>query len=148
MKIEKIDRTSRYYKELITYARNCSWVAGAHLADMLEKDVFTDWESAFAAVADGQIAGFCTFMKTDYYPENRYSPWISSIFVDEQHRGKRLSGQMIEAVIEYARKQQFSAVYIPSDRVGFYEQYGFERIDQLRNYAGDLDYIFKKEIIV
>lgn len=148
MKIEKIDPSSQYYHMLITYAKNCGWAAGPHLAEILEKNAFTDWESAFAAIADGQIAGFCTFMKTDYYPENRYSPWISSIFVDEQYRGKRLSAQMIQTVIEYAKQQQFSCVYIPSDMIGFYEKYGFEKIDQLENYAGDMDYIFKKEIML
>lgn len=146
MKIEKIDRESVYYNELIDYARNCSWAAGPHLASMLEEDVFTDWESAFVAIIDGKIVGFCTFMKTDYYPDNRYFPWISTIFVEEGYRGKRISQHMIEAVIEYAENCQFSRVYIPSDMTGFYEKYGFEKIDELENYGGDVDHIFMKEI--
>lgn len=147
MKIEKIDKESIYFNKLIAYARNCSWIAGPHLADMLEQDTFTDWESAFAAITDGRIIGYCTFMKMDYYPENRYSPWISTIFVDEAHRGNRISEKMITAVIAYAKTHNFSKVYIPSDMVGFYERYGFEKIDELENYGGDVDYIFVKEIL-
>lgn len=75
-------------------------------------------------------------MKTDYYPDNRYYPWISTVFVDEDHRGRRISQHMIEAVIEYARGCQFSQVYIPSDMTGFYEKYGFEKIGELENYGG------------
>ena len=72
MKIEKIDKKSIYFIELINYARTCSWSAGVHLADLLENDSFIDWESAFAAIIDEHIVGFCTFMKTDYYPNNKY----------------------------------------------------------------------------
>ncbi len=146
MKIEKIDRKSVYFDELIHYARTCSWEAGVHLADLLEDDVFTDWESAFAAIVDRRIVGFCTFMKTDYYPDNKYFPWISTIFVDEKFRGKRISQHMIEAVIEYAKSCRFSSVYIPTDMTGFYEKYGFEKIDELVNYGGDVDHIFVKQI--
>lgn len=146
MKIEKIDKESVYYDKLIDYARNCSWTAGPHLASMLEEDAFADWESAFAAIIDGQIIGFCTFMKTDYYPDNRYFPWISTIFVEEGYRGKHISQHMIEAVIKYAKDCRFSRVYIPSDMTGFYEKYGFVKIDELENYEGYVDNIFMKEI--
>ncbi len=146
MKIEKINRESRYFAELVDYARNCSWSAGPHLADMLEQDTFTDWESAFAAIIDGRIVGYCTFMKTDYYPENRYFPWLSTIFVDEKYRGNRISEKMINTVIAYAKEHNFSRVYIPSDMRGFYEKYGFERIDELQNYGGDVDSIFRRDI--
>lgn len=146
MKIKKIDKKSLYFTELINYARTCSWCAGPHLADLLENNSFTDWESAFAAIVDKRIVGFCTFMKTDYYPDNRYFPWISTIFVDEEYRGKRISQHMIETVIEYAKSFRFSHVYIPSDMTGFYEKYGFEKIDELENYGGEVDFIFVKAI--
>ena len=146
MEIEKMNKESIYFNKLIDYAKRCSWIAGPHLADMLVQDAFSDWESAFAAILDGKIVGYCTFMKTDYYPENRYYPWISTIFVDEAHRGNRISEKLINAVIVYAKEHGFNEVYIPSDMLGFYEKYGFERIDQLENYDGDMDYIFRKEI--
>ena len=146
MEVLKIETDGGRWDELISFAKNCSWEAGKHLANMMEKNLFTDWESVFAAISDGEIVGFCTFLKTDYYPENRYSPWISCIFVDEAHRGNRISGKMIGKAVEYAKEQGFTKVYIPSDMLGFYEKYGFTRIDELRNYSGDMDHIFEKEI--
>jgi len=107
---------------------------------------FSDWETIFIATENNAIFGFCTFLKEDYYPENRYSPWISSVFVDEKARGNRLSGKMIEAASAYAKQQGFTKVYIPSDMNGFYEKFGFAPIDTLENYAGDYDTIFMKEI--
>lgn len=146
MEICRVEPGGPLWRALAEYARGCPWIAGAHLADMLEKNAFTDWESAFAALEDGRIAGFCTLLKTDYYPENRYSPWISSIFVDEAFRGRRLSGRLIECAAEYAWIQGFKRVYIPSEFEGLYEKYGFEKIDALVNYGGDVDHIFARTI--
>lgn len=136
-----------HWGELIHYAESCSWkFVGAHLADIMRRNIFTDWESVFVCLVDGEIAGFCTFLKEDFYPENRYSPWISTIFVDEKHRGYRLSHRMINSVTAYAKSCGFSKVFIPSDMSGFYEKCGFEPIDTLVNYVGDTDIVFMKEI--
>ena len=146
MNISRIEPDSEIWDKLINYSKSCSWVAGKHLADMMENNSFTEWESVFAAISENKIVGFCTFLETDYYPENRYSPWISSIFVDEAYRGCHISGKMIETVIAYAKEQGFSKVFIPSDMIGFYEKYGFEKIDELQNYGGEIDNIFVREI--
>lgn len=138
---------SPFWQETITLAEQCSWQgAGKHLADMMREQRFTDWESVFACLRDDHVVGFCTFLKTDFYPENRYSPWISTIFVEEAHRGKRLSEKLIAAAVDYARTYHFHKVYIPSDLIGLYEKYGFRPIDRLTNYVGDTDTIFMKEI--
>ncbi len=135
------------WDRLIVYTQNCSWEdVGKHLAQMLTEKRFSDWETVFAAVEGEKIIGFCTFLKTDYYPENRYSPWISSIFVDERYRGHRVSHEMIETAVQYARELGFKTVYIPSDMIGFYEKCGFTKIDELKNYAGEFDSIFSRDI--
>ena len=115
------------WQELICYAQSCSWEAGKHLAHIMRDSQFRDWESVFAALDGGRIAGFCTLLNTDFYPDNRYSPWISTIFVGEEYRGRRISRRMIEAAIDYARSQGFARVYIPSNITGLYEKYSFEK---------------------
>ncbi len=147
MKVVRLNHNDDYWQRTISYAKSCSWKeVGKHLAELMEDNLFSDWESVFIAIENDKISGFCTFLKNDYYPENRYSPWISTIFVDEKVRGNKLSGQMIETVIIYASAQGFSKVYIPSDMKGFYEKFGFVPIDTLENYSGDIDTIFMKEI--
>lgn len=135
-----------FWHETIAFAKNCSWGAGKHLAERMGNNRFSDWESVFIAIEGDNILGYCTFLKEDYYPENRYSPWISTIFVDEKARGNRISQQMIEAVIYCAKENEFAKVYIPSDMNGFYEKYGFSPVDKLENYEGDIDTVFMKEI--
>lgn len=146
IEVIRLNPKESLWNETADFAESCSWIAGKHFADILRGNRFSDWEAAFAAVKDDRIVGFCTFLKEDYYPENRYWPWISSIFVDESARGRRVSHRMIENAIEYARSCGFRKVYIPSDMEGFYEKCGFRPIDKLVNYGGDEDVIFTKEI--
>ena len=146
MHIERIEHHSPRWEEAIAFAENCSWVAGKHVAGMLRENRLSDWEAFFVAVDRDRIIGYCSFLKEDYYPENRYSPWISSIFVEEGARGKRVSHRMIEAAVAYAKEHGFSRVYIPSDMSEFYEKCGFAPIDSLKNYGGDVDTVFMRAL--
>lgn len=146
IEVRRVTPDMPLWAELADYAQHCSWLAGPHVAGLLRENRFTGWEAVFAAVQDGQIIGYCTFLQTDYYPENRYWPWISSMFVGEAHRGQGVCGRLIGAATEYARSCRFKTVYIPSDMVGFYEQYGFSKIDELTSYSGDVDNVFAKDI--
>lgn len=134
------------WQKTAAFAAACSWAAGPHLAMLMQEHRFSDWEAVFTAHVNGQIVGFCTLLKQDYYPENRYSPWISSIFVDEKHRGQRISHRLIDRAIAYARQQGIRRVYIPTDMTGFYEKCGFAPIDRLTNYAGDEDIVYARDI--
>ena len=146
MQVCRVEKKSNLEKRLAEYAAACSWIAGKHLAMLLAESRMVEWECAFVLLDGESICGFCTLLKTDYYPENRYSPWISTVFVEERCRGARLSGLLIEAAAKWAGQNGFERVYIPSDMIGFYEKYGFEKIDELVNYDGDMDHIFMKEI--
>lgn len=146
MQILRLTPAHPLWQPLADYAQGCGWEAGPHLAALIRESRFIDWEAVFAAVANNRIIGFCTFLQTDYYPENRYSPWISSIYVDEAFRGQRICGQLIAQACEYARDCGFSTVYIPSGMTGFYERYGMRKIDELTNYGGDVDSIFAREL--
>lgn len=107
MKVERIKYNTTLWNITIDFAENCSWGAGKHIAGTLRENRFSDWEAFFVATDNGKIVGYCSFLKEDYYPENRYSPWISSVFVDESARGKRISHKMIETVISYAMEKNF-----------------------------------------
>ena len=146
MEILRLTADNPLWEAAADFAENCSWIAGKHVAQMMRENHFTDWEAVFFAVEEGRFAGYCTFLKEDYYPENRYSPWISSMFVDERFRGRKLSGQMIDFVCGYAREKGFRRVYIPTDTARLYERFGFTVIGSLTNYGGDVDQILAKDI--
>lgn len=142
----RVDLDSPAAEELACFAENCSWVAGKHMAGLIRQKLFEEWESMFFARYEDRIIGYCTIRKTDYYPENKYSPWISGVFVDENYRGHRVSQRMINFAEQYAKTIGFHKVYIPSGMIGFYEKYGYTYLDDLVNYAGDIEHVFYKEL--
>jgi len=73
-------------------------------------------------------------------------PWISSIFVDENQRGHRISGSLIEAANEYAKSIGFDKTYISSEHIGLYERYVYRYLKDIVNYGGGTDRLYVKEL--
>lgn len=146
-KIVKIEKGSEDAERLISFVENCSWhEVKDHTAKLLRDWSFTDWETMFAAVKDGRIIGMCSVMKQDYYPLPEVYPWVSGVFVDEAHRGHRLSGKLIDHANGYLRSLGFKRSYIPTDSAGLYERYGYRYLREIVNYGGGKDRLYVKEI--
>lgn len=106
--IIKVDRDTELAKMLLSFAENCSWDGVKdHIADMLRSWTFSDWETMFAAIADGKIVGMASVMKTDYYPLAEIYPWVSCVFVSEDFRGQKISGELIEYANRYLKENGF-----------------------------------------
>ena len=134
------------WEETIRFAEGCSWRAGPYLAKEMKKGAFTGWERVFRARVDGEIAGFCTFTKTDELDERcGFFPFIGFVFVEEKHRGRRLSQKLIDAAVQYAGGVGFDKVYLMSGEQGLYEKYGFEKIGEYETIFGTVDQLFVKE---
>ena len=145
--IKKVDKGTPLAEQLLHFVQNFSWLeVKAHTVNQLENWSFEDWETPFAAIADGQIVAMATIMKTDYYPLPDLYPWISTIFVDERCRGNKISGKLIDFANSYAAQLGFSRTYIPSEHVGLYEKYGYRYVKDIVNYGGDTDRLYAKEI--
>jgi len=131
---------------LMTYLRQSPWPVGRHLADLVDQEKLGDWERIIVGMVGDKPVSYASFLKTDYYPDTSYWPWISSIYVDEGYRGQGKSYDLIAYLEAYARSLGFDKVYIPSSIEGLYEKSGYKKVDCLKNYGGDWDYIFMKEL--
>ena len=90
LNIVKVGKDSPLAEQLLHFVEECSWQGVKdHIAEMIRSWEFTDWETMFAAVEDGEIIGMASLMKTDYYPLPEIYPWISCIFVTEKARGRK-----------------------------------------------------------
>ena len=133
-----------YWEKTAEFARTCSWSAGPLLARRMRENDFLDWERVVVAVEDGRITGFCTFCKTDELPERcGLSPFIGFVFVAEKYRGQRISQQMIQAALRYAKEFGFSEVYLVSGERGLYEKYGFEKIGEEETLRSTVEQVFR-----
>ena len=144
--IHRVEKGSALAGELLVFVKNCTWVeAKEHIAQNIGNWVFSDWETMFAATVQGRIVGMCSVMKTDYYPLPEIFPWISSVYVAEACRGRRISEQMIAFANRYIEAQGFDRSFIPTGFVGLYEKYGYRFLREITNYGGGTDRLLVKE---
>ena len=145
--IKKVDKDTEPANKLIEFVENFSWEeVKEHTLWMLKNWNYSDWETMFAAMIDGQIVGMASFMKTDYYPLPEIYPWVSSVFVSEDYRGQRISGRLIDFANNYAKECGFDRTYIPSEHIGLYEKYGYHYLKDITNYGGGVDRLYVKEL--
>ncbi|MBR0511312.1 MAG: GNAT family N-acetyltransferase [Ruminococcus sp.] len=143
MKIEQLTSTHENWDKAAVFAENCSWGAGKTLAGLMGKNEFKDWERVFAAFEDDEPVGFCTLTEKDeLHPKYPYTPLIGFVFVDEAHRGRRISEKMIEKVLEYAKSIGYGKVYVMSGEKGLYEKYGFIPMGEFESVYGGSEELF------
>ncbi len=147
LKIEKVEKNTDLAYKLSRFVENFSWEdVKKHMLEMLQKWVFTDWETPFAATVNGKIVGMASIMKTDYYPLPKIYPWVSSIFVAEDYHGYRISEKLIDFANKYAKECGFSKTYIPSEHIGLYEKFGYLYLKDITNYGNGKDRLYVKEL--
>jgi predicted N-acetyltransferase YhbS len=143
LEFRAIQKGDPLWDTTIAFAAGCSWRAGAALAAKMRANDFLPWERVFIAVEDGQIAGYCTLTEKDELPpEYGFSPFIGFVFVDERHRGQRLSEKLIGQTLRYAGTLGCQKVYIMSGEQGLYEKYGFRKLGDYRTIYGSTDQLF------
>ena len=146
--IQIVEQGTELAEELLRFVENCSWdEAKEHIAQNIRKWSFTDWETMFAAIRDGKIVGMASVMKTDYYPLPEVFPWVSCIFVAEEYRGQRISGELIACANRYLQERGFARSYIPSEFTGLYVHYGYRYLRDIVNYGGGIDRLYVKELV-
>ena len=145
--LQKVDKGTPLANDLLNFVKNFSWLdVKEHTVRMLENWEFEEWETPFAAILNGQIIGMVTIMKSDYYPLPEIFPWISTLFVSENHRGNRISEKLIDFANQYAKNIGFDKTYIPTEYLGLYEKYGYRYVKDIVNYGNGIDRLYEKEL--
>ena len=141
----KVEQGSILAKMFRDYVASFSWEeAKEHLLRMINTWTRTTLEAPFVMLNGEKIIGMVTVAKTDYYPLPDIFPRVSGIFVSEEYRGHRLSGQLIDFANAYLRSLGFVKSYIPSIHTGLYEKYGY--VLDIVNYGGGTDRLYRKEL--
>ena len=145
--IYKVDRNTELMEKLLCFVESFSWEeVKEHTLWMIRNWKYTQWETPFIAMMDGQAVGMATIMKTDYYPQPDLYPWVSSLFVAEAYRGRRISEKLIDFANHYAKEMGFSRAYIPTQHIGLYEKYGYYYIKDIVNYGSGIDRLYAKDL--
>ncbi len=79
------------------------------------------------------LIGFISIFPKDGEERQDLSPWYATMYVKKEYRGKGYSKILNDAIIAEARKRNFKKLYLKSNLENYYEKFGANYIETLKN---------------
>ncbi|MDD3341610.1 MAG: GNAT family N-acetyltransferase [Bacilli bacterium] len=79
------------------------------------------------------LIGFISLFKTDGEERQDLTPWYATMYVKEEFRGKHYSKMLNDALLKEAKILGYNKVYLKTDLVQYYEKFGAQYLEQLKN---------------
>lgn len=98
----------------------------------------------FLLMDGNEIAGCCGLAKQDFVSRQDLGPWLVGLYVNEGYRGRSLGSQLMQAAQEAAEQSGWNALYLITDLDGYYEKYGWQRIEDGYELNGGSTRIYMK----
>ena len=99
-------------------------------------------------LTDGsEIIGCAGLITNDFISRMDLYPWICALYVEESHRGQALGQRLLARAEADAKAAGFSAVYLCTDHIGYYEHYGYAHIGTGWHPWGETSRIYEKKLI-
>jgi N-acetylglutamate synthase-like GNAT family acetyltransferase len=113
--------------------------------DCIEKSLRTDsslprW---FIVVKDGKIIGGCGLITNDFISRMDLWPWLAALYVNEEERGQALGSKLLSYAVKEAGELGFSKVYLCTGHDGYYEKYGWHRIEDAYMLWGEKSRVYE-----
>jgi len=90
-------------------------------------DSLTDF---YLLVNDEKIIGCCGLVKNDLLAqENRY-PWITSLYIDKNYRGRNYGQLLMNHIIHRAQLLGYPTIYLEAKKTDYYRRQGWCELDQ------------------
>lgn len=93
------------------------------------------------------IIGCGALLLSDFASRHDLCPWYACHYVEAEYRGKALGSLLLDHGINLVAEAGFEHVYLSTDHDGYYEKYGWERIDDAFEPTGAKTRIYKYVIL-
>ncbi len=100
----------------------------------------------FVLIKEKRIVGCYGLIINDMISRHDLFPWFSHLFVEVNERGKSYGELLLKHAEQEALRSGFSVLYLHTDHDGFYEKYGWQRIEDGFEVDGMKTKIYQKEI--
>jgi N-acetylglutamate synthase-like GNAT family acetyltransferase len=97
---------------------------------------------------DEKPIGCAALITNDFISRHDLYPWLACLYVAPEERGQSLGNQLMEHAVQQARRAGFASVYLTTDHDGYYEKYGWNRIeDGIDLFTAQPSRIYKKQTL-
>ncbi|HEY95687.1 MAG TPA: GNAT family N-acetyltransferase [Dehalococcoidia bacterium] len=116
------------------------------LGEMYSRD--EELPNCYMMLKEGNIIGCFQLVKQELLIRKDLSPWITSVFFDEQERGKHLTSKLLNHGRTIAGKLGYSKVYLATSHIQLYEKFGFREIGLSKFVWGLPSKIYEHDTII
>jgi GNAT superfamily N-acetyltransferase len=95
-------------------------------ASLTTKSPLPRW---YLMMDDKKIAAGCGIITNDFISRMDLWPWLCALYVRNEYRGRSLSEQLLAHATAEAGRLGFEQLYLTTTLDGFYEKYGWTRIE-------------------
>jgi N-acetylglutamate synthase-like GNAT family acetyltransferase len=138
-----IDAAIQYYHDKWGNEENYAFFEDAIKHSSKEK---TGLPRFFVLVRGDKIIGCCGLIANDFISRHDLLPWLAGVFIEESERGKALGDFMMNEVEKDAKRIGYSSIYLTTDHDGYYEKYGWKRMEDGYERSGDATRIYTKQL--
>ena len=117
--------------------------------DIREEYLETGWPLVLVAIdKDKNVAGAAALDPNDMSDRPKLQPWVASLLVLPEHRGKGVGSLLIDAVIFSAKQCKLKNVYLwaKDDVCSIYSRRGFRTIEHRSDYCGHPVNIMERDL--
>ena len=73
-----------------------------------------------------KIIGGMGVIENDFHERKDLSPNVCAVYTDEAYRKQGIAGKLLNMAVEDMKSKGIAPIYLVTDHIGFYEQYGWE----------------------
>ena len=144
-------RQEEYVFQLATWHHN-EWLhlnPGATLEERTaryKKSVLTQSLPEIMIACEGdKLLGSVTLDKEDMDTRKFLTPWLASLFVEPDNRGRGIASALIKFCVNYAKQQGFKNLYLfTEDQRDFYQHRGWHFVEALEYRNAEVDLMSQK----
>jgi GNAT superfamily N-acetyltransferase len=82
------------------------------------------------------IIGCGALITNDFVSRQDLWPWYACHFLESSYRGRGLGSLLLSHAIKLAVELGFPALYLSTDHDGYYEKYGWQRVEDAYDISG------------
>lgn len=109
------------------------WSAAQFLAKRMQERQLKDWEGVIIATENNQLAGFTSFVEKDILKEGDYTPFIATVYVNPDFRGRFLAKSLVAQAEHALIKAGYKTVFLVTSLENFYEKMGYHLIKPVQD---------------
>jgi GNAT superfamily N-acetyltransferase len=94
-----------------------------------------------------EICGCYALLTNDLISRQDIYPWLGCLFVEESERGRQLGSLLLKHGMGEAKQLNYSTLYLTTDHDGYYEKYGWRRMEDGYDLLGEPGRIYRIDLV-